>query len=72
MKEKTLVSIRLDKDIVDLFDRLAYQNRGWSRSSLINEVLQYVIHAASPWDILRMARKWPKDKANFNELIHES
>ena len=72
MKEKTLVSIRLDKDIVELFDRLALENRGWSRSSLINEVLQYVIHADEAWIIMRMARTWPKTKADFKDLIHES
>lgn len=72
MTEKTLVSIRLDKDIVEMFDRLAHQNLGWSRSSLINEVLKYVIHAATAWDIMRMARTRPKDKANFKDIIHES
>lgn len=72
MTEKTLVSIRLDKEIVELFDRLAHENRGWSRSALINEVLQYVIHAATKWDVLRMARTFPKNKANFKDLIHES
>lgn len=72
MKEKTLVSIRLDKDIVDLFDQLARENARWTRSALINEVLQFVIHAASKWDVLRMARTFPKTIADFTNLIHES
>ena len=70
MADKILISIRLDKDIVDLFDRLAHNNRGWSRSALINEVLKYVIHAATEWDIMRMARKFPKKEANFTDLVH--
>lgn len=72
MKEKTLISIRLDSDIVELFDRLAKENRGWTRSAFINEVLKYVIHAATKWDVLRMARTFPKNKANFKDIIHES
>lgn len=72
MKAKTLVSIRLDEDVVELFDQLAHENRAWSRSALINELLQYVIHAATKWDIIRMARTFPKSKANFKDIIHES
>lgn len=71
MNEKSLVSIRLDKDIVEFFDKLARENGRWTRSALINEVLQYVIHAATPWDVLRMARTFPKSIADFKDLIHK-
>ena len=72
MTEKTLISIRLDSDIVEFFDRLALEGRYWSRSALINEVLQYVLHAATKEDIICMVRTFPKRDADFKNIIHES
>ena len=56
MKEKKLISVRLDADIVAKLDQFAKEKRYWKRSAVINNILEAVITRAGTRDFDMIAR----------------
>lgn len=56
MKEKKLISVRLDADIVEKIDSYAKKCKYWKRSALINNILSAVVKKTSTHDFDLIAR----------------
>lgn len=56
MKEKKLISIRVDADILEHIDQYAKSVRYWKRSAVINNILEAVVKKTDSRDFDMIAR----------------
>lgn len=67
MKQKKLISVRIDTDILKVLDEYAKYGRYWSRSALINNILESVIERTDSHDF-KLIAKFPSFKCKFRKI----
>lgn len=67
MKKKKLISVRIDTDILKKLDQYVAYERYWSRSAVINNILEAVIERTDPNDF-DMFAKFPTFTDKFRKI----
>ena len=63
MQQKKIISMRLSEDVVAKLDELAQSSRHWTRSSIVNNLLETILDCATKKTLYDMMRAYkPKQK----------
>lgn len=63
MRDKKLISMRLDEDVIQYVEAFCKNHRYWKKTTVLNALLSAVVHNFTEEDVYNMAR-WPLYRQN--------